>query len=70
MITTNKKDIADIQDVELLVNTFYDKVKNNSILAYVFNDVAKVNWENHCHVCIRFGQVCYWASIVLMAIRC
>jgi len=42
-----KKDISSRQDVELLVNTFYDKVRLYPTLGHVFNDVAKVNWESH-----------------------
>lgn len=42
-----KKDIENRTDVELLVNQFYDKVKIDPVIGYIFNDVAKVNWEKH-----------------------
>ncbi|MEX2411075.1 MAG: group III truncated hemoglobin [Candidatus Paceibacterota bacterium] len=42
-----KKDIFSRKDIELLVNTFYDKVRLNPTLGPVFNDVAKVNWVSH-----------------------
>lgn len=40
-------DISNRQDIEVLVNAFYDKVKEDEVIGYLFNDVAKVNWEKH-----------------------
>ncbi len=42
-----KKDIENRTDIELLVNKFYDKVKIDPVIGYIFNDVVKVNWEKH-----------------------
>lgn len=42
-----KKDIENRADIELLVNAFYDKVKTDAVIGYIFTDVAKVNWEKH-----------------------
>jgi len=39
-------DITTTQDIQLLVNTFYDKVKTTEI-GFFFNDVVNVNWEKH-----------------------
>ena len=39
-------DITTTQDIQLLVNTFYDKVKTSEI-GFFFNDVVNVNWEKH-----------------------
>ena len=50
-----KSDITNRKDIELLVNTFYDKVRNNPVLGYIFDDVAKIDWENPYLKCIRFG---------------
>lgn len=55
-----KKDIYSREDVELLVDTFYDKVKANAIIGYIFNDIAKVDWKNHLPRMYSF-----WASILL-----
>lgn len=54
-----KPDIKNRIDVELLVNTFYNKVKTSKILGYIFDDVAKINWKPICQKCIRFGVVFY-----------
>ena len=40
-------DISSRQDIEVLVNAFYDKVKEDPTIGYLFNDVANVNWEKH-----------------------
>ena len=42
-----KKDIRNRKDIEKLVNAFYDKVKKDDTIGYLFNDIAKVNWELH-----------------------
>lgn len=55
-----KKDLYNREDVELLVDTFYDKVKANATIGYIFNDIAKVDWENHLPLMYSF-----WASILL-----
>src|SRR5690242_12105094 len=55
-INTMKKDIQNIEDIKLLVNTFYDKVKSDKIIGYIFNDIAKVNWEKHLPVMYNFWE--------------
>ncbi|HYJ65707.1 MAG TPA: group III truncated hemoglobin [Parafilimonas sp.] len=54
-----KKDIEERGDIELLINSFYDKVKKDAGIGYIFNDVAKVNWEHHLPVMYDF-----WESII------
>jgi hemoglobin len=53
-------DITTEADVKLLVDAFYDKVNQDVLLAPVFNDHARVNWEQHLPVMYRF-----WSSILL-----
>lgn len=55
-----KQDINDRKDIELLINTFYDKVKTNAKLRFIFTDVAKVDWEKHLPKMYSF-----WASLLL-----
>jgi hemoglobin len=42
-----KKDINNRADIQQLVDTFYNKVKNDQVIGYLFNEVARVNWEHH-----------------------
>ncbi len=55
-----KTDISTRADVELLVNTFYDAVKQNTVIGYIFNDVVKVDWDEHLPKMYAF-----WSSILL-----
>lgn len=51
-----KKDIESLEDIELLVNSFYSKVRKDETIGYVFNEVARVNWETHLPVMHRFWE--------------
>ena len=42
-----KTDFKNRADIEKLVAIFYGKVMEDAAISYFFNDVAKVNWENH-----------------------
>ena len=42
-----KTDIKNRNDIEKLINTFYNKIKTDTKIGYFFTDVAKVNWEEH-----------------------
>lgn len=50
------KDIETRDDIELLINTFYNKVRQDDTIGYLFNDVAKVNWEKHLPVMYAFWE--------------
>lgn len=52
-------DILTEADVEVLVHTFYDKVRQDNILASVFNDVIS-DWDFHLTKMITF-----WSTILL-----
>lgn len=54
-----KNDITNRQDIELLINRFYDKVKVDGVIGYIFNDVARVNWPAHLPVMYNF-----WESVI------
>ena len=41
------KDIEGREDIDLLVDTFYGKVQKDAVIGPFFNDVAKVNWDEH-----------------------
>lgn len=56
------KDITSNQDIKLLVNTFYDKVKTSEI-GFFFNDIASVNWEKHLPKMYLFWQSVLFANV-------
>ena len=51
-----KTDIQSRADIELLINTFYDKVKNDDVIGYIFNNVVNVNWEHHLPIMYNFWE--------------
>lgn len=52
-------DIRNIEDIILLVDSFYKKVNSDRLLSPVFNDIAKVNWEEHLPVMYSF-----WSAVL------
>jgi len=52
----NKKDITTIDDIKVLVNTFYGKVRNDSLLGDIFNGVIQNRWPEHLEKMYRFWQ--------------
>lgn len=51
-----KKDIENREDIQLLVNTFYEKIKADNLIGFIFNDLVKVNWEKHLPVMYDFWE--------------
>lgn len=49
-----KPDIQNRNDIIQLVNGFYDKVKADEVIGYIFNDIVHVNWEAHLPVMYDF----------------
>ncbi len=56
MVST-KKDIVTREDIKLLVDNFYDKVKVDVLLGPVF---AKLDWPHHLPIMYKF-----WSSMLL-----
>ncbi len=54
-----KNDIENRDDIILLVNTFYDKVKPDETIGYFFNRIVDVDWEKHLPVMYDF-----WENII------
>lgn len=54
------KDIANRHDIELLVNSFYDKIRQDPTIGFFFNTLMKVNWDTHLPKMYDF-----WASVLL-----
>src|SRR3954468_8371854 len=54
-----KTDIRNKQDIIQLVNTFYDKVKQDAVIGHFFTEVMKVNWDKHLPKMYNF-----WDNVV------
>ena len=51
-----KKDITSRKDIELLVDEFYNKIKKDEQIGFIFTDIAKVNWEKHLPIMYDFFE--------------
>jgi hemoglobin len=51
-----KKDIENIEDIEKLVNVFYERIRENEQLGPVFNQVIKDKWPEHLSKMVSFWQ--------------
>ncbi|MCB9050542.1 MAG: group III truncated hemoglobin [Lewinellaceae bacterium] len=51
-----KSDISNIEDIQLLVDIFYGKVRQDGLLADIFNCVIQDRWPEHLEKMYRFWQ--------------
>src|SRR5690242_5382959 len=58
-----KNDIENFDDIKLLVNTFYEKVKQDEKIGFIFNDVAKINWDIHLSKMYSFWETLLFGAI-------
>lgn len=40
-------DIRTIDDIKILIDAFYHKVRADELIGPIFNEIAQVNWEHH-----------------------
>ena|SRR5690554_335645 len=52
-----KNDILDRKDIQHLVNSFYEKVKDDILIGPLFTDVAQTNWAVHLPKMYDFWEV-------------
>ena len=55
-----KPDISSRTDINNLLVAFYEKVKKDETIGFIFTDVAKVDWEQHIPIIVDF-----WETILL-----
>ena len=53
---TAKKDIATLEDIKLLVDTFYSQVQIDDFLGPIFNEKIGNRWPEHLEKMYRFWQ--------------
>mgnify|MGYP001377657548 CR=1 FL=1 len=57
---SNKKDITTREDIELMVNSFYEKVRKDELLAPIFTERIPGSWDKHLDIMYRF-----WETVLL-----
>ncbi len=53
---TDQADIQSLEDIQLLVNSFYTAVRNNELLGPIFNERIGDRWPEHLEKMYRFWQ--------------
>lgn len=51
-----QKDISNIEDIQLMVNSFYEKIRRDDLLGDIFNLIIQDNWDTHLEKMYRFWQ--------------
>lgn len=51
-----KKQITSRADIQLLVDNFYEKVKSDAVIGYIFQDIARVDWDKHLPIMYDFWE--------------
>lgn len=51
-----RKDITTIEDIKLMVDSFYGKVRNDALIGPIFNGVIQNRWPQHLEKMYRFWQ--------------
>lgn len=49
-------DISNLEDIQLLVNTFYTRIRENELLGPIFNERIGDRWPEHLEKMYRFWQ--------------
>lgn len=62
MVPTTKPDITGRAEIETLVNTFYERVRADEILGFIFNDVAHTDWTTHLPKMYAFWETVLFRS--------
>jgi hemoglobin len=50
------QDISSIEDIKILVNTFYNKVQKDDLIGPIFNEKMVGRWPEHLEKMYRFWQ--------------
>lgn len=50
------QDILGREDIILVIDTFYEKVRADASIGFIFNDIAKVDWTHHMPIMYDFWE--------------
>ena len=53
-------DIKSRADIEIFIGRFYEKVRVDPVIGYIFNNIVEMDWDNHIPVIVDF-----WETILL-----
>ncbi|MBC7935536.1 MAG: group III truncated hemoglobin [Rhizobacter sp.] len=55
-----KRDIETREDINLFIDSFYEKVKTDPTIGIIFTKIVQIDWEHHIPIIVDF-----WESILL-----
>jgi hemoglobin len=55
-LAQERKDITDFEDIKLLVDTFYDKVREDQLIGPIFDERIQNRWPEHLAKMYTFWQ--------------
>ncbi len=55
-MSSGNRDIGTLEDIQLLVNTFYQRVREHELLGPIFNGIIGDRWPVHLEKMYRFWQ--------------
>lgn len=56
------KDIENVADIQLLVNTFYDRVKVDEKIGYIFTQIIGEDWSHHLPIIYNFWNMVLFSA--------
>lgn len=56
------KDLENKKDIELLINTFYDKVRKDEALGPIFDKIIGDNWGHHLPIMYNFWNMVLFSA--------
>lgn len=56
------KDIQNKADIEVLINTFYDKVRKDETIGHIFNKIIGDDWSHHLPVMYNFWDLVLFST--------
>lgn len=52
----SQKDILNLEDIKVLVDSFYEKVRKDELLSPIFNGIIQDSWPHHLEKMYTFWQ--------------
>ena len=49
-------DIVSSNEIKMVIDTFYEKVRADASIGFIFNEIAKVDWVHHMPIMYTFWE--------------
>ncbi len=59
---TQKTELLGRAEIEVLVNAFYERVRGDDLLGFIFDEVAQTNWDTHLPKMYAFWETVLFRS--------